>query len=350
MNVQTVASDILVVDDEASLCGLIAQVLREHDMECITVSDGGEARRLLGGGQFSVLVADIAMPGVSGLELLAYCRLRATSCKVILITGLAGTQDLAQAINMGAYDYFQKPFDLDQLAESVRRARDEGGDRRQLSMKAAQAIQLSGQLKQVSVETIGALVQAVEAKDPYTRKHSEQVAHYAVDLARRAGLDDRAVQSIRVSALLHDIGKIGVPDYVLTKPGALDDEEFALIRRHPALGSEILRNISLFATEAVLVRHHHEAWDGSGYPDGLTGEEIPLGARILNLADSLDAMLMRRTYKDAYSVKRTLSEIERCAGRQFDPALAAITLDWARRNPGALIRPADAAEVETLAG
>jgi len=196
-----------------------------------------------------------------------------------------------------------------------------------------------GGREQMLLEFTGALVQAVELKDPYTRRHSEHVALYADQLAAHLGLarDDR--ESVRVAALLHDIGKIAVPDSILTKPGRLCRKEFALIRQHPEVGAGILENISMLRQEARLVRHHHEAWDGSGYPHGLRGERIPLGARILNICDSMDAMLMARTYKAPYPVKDMLAELRRCADTQFDPELARAAVDFCTRWPTRLILP-----------
>jgi putative nucleotidyltransferase with HDIG domain len=193
--------------------------------------------------------------------------------------------------------------------------------------------------RQASLDGVRALVRAVEAKDPYTRQHSEQVAHYTVHLSRAMGTGGEQIESFRVAALLHDVGKIGVPDAVLTKTGPLAPEEFEYIRRHPAVGADILSHFAVFAAEAHLVRHHHERWDGKGYPDGLTGEESPTGARIIHVADCIDAMLMDRSYKSAYPVEKMLDELARCAGSQFDPAVAARACRWCRDNPRLLILP-----------
>jgi putative nucleotidyltransferase with HDIG domain len=193
--------------------------------------------------------------------------------------------------------------------------------------------------RQASLDSVTALVRAVEAKDPYTRRHSEQVAHYTVHFARAMNLPHEIVESARVAALLHDIGKIGVPDRILTKTGPLTDNEFEQIRRHPALGSDILSSITVFGREAQLVRHHHERWDGKGYPDGLVGEESPLASRIIQVSDSIDAMLMERTYKAGCPVQQMLGELIRCAGKQFDPRIAALALQWCSANPRKMILP-----------
>jgi HD-GYP domain-containing protein (c-di-GMP phosphodiesterase class II) len=157
------------------------------------------------------------------------------------------------------------------------------------------------------------------------------------------GLSRPALESTRVASLLHDIGKIGVPDFVLTKPGPLTDEEFQYIRRHPALGSDILASITLFGSEAAMVRYHHERWDGKGYPDGLTGEESPLISRIIQVADCIDAMLMDRTYKKGYPVEKMLFELTRCAGTQFDPKIAVAAQAWCQSHQETLFLPGKAA-------
>lgn len=204
---------------------------------------------------------------------------------------------------------------------------------------AADALESKSQTRQALLDSVRALAQAVEAKDPYTRRHSEQVAHYAVSLAAAMGVSEAVVESIRVASLLHDIGKIGVPDNILTKRGALTEEEFKYIRRHPALGADILGNVALFSQEAQIIRHHHERWDGKGYPDGLAGEESPLASRIINVADCMDAMLMERTYKQGYPVETMLHEMARCAGTQFDPRIATAAVQWCRMNSDKLILP-----------
>ena len=308
-------------------------------MRCLSTSDAVEAKRLLVREPIAVLVADVCMPGASGMDLLAYANDHAPGCRVVLISGQCDSDKLSEALSLGAYDYLVKPLDMDQLAETIEKAAATGGADAEgrLPRRAARAMQLEAQFRQASLDSISALVHAVEAKDPYTRQHSEQVAHYAVELAEYTKDPTLDIDSIRIAALLHDIGKIGVPDHVLTKPGPLTDDEFAYIRRHPLLGSEILANIPLFATEALLVRHHHERWDGKGYPNGLTGEEVPLGGRIIHVADAMDAMLMARTYKKAYGLERMLDELRSGAGTQFDPYLAAVAVQWCHDYPDRLI-------------
>jgi putative nucleotidyltransferase with HDIG domain len=337
------AAHILVVDDEPSLCELVRQEFAECGLPCCTATDSERAKQLLdtppgAGRPFDVLIADVQMPHLSGLGLLAYARRRCPNCRVILIAGSSKREYVSQALLLGAYDYVEKPFKCGDLTEVVQKAL-RGDPSSLLHDRAAAAMERNDQAKKASLDSVTALVRAVEAKDPYTRRHSEQVAHYAENIARALGLTGAALESVRVAALLHDIGKIGVPDQILTKPGPLTDAEFQYIRRHPALGADILASITMFGAEAHLVRHHHERWDGKGYPDGLTGEETPLGSRIILVADSMDAMLMARTYKHGYPVDRMLDELVRCAGTQFDPRIADAAVRWGRGNPDKLVLP-----------
>ena len=330
---------ILIVDDEPHVGRLILDELCEQGFLCRVAQEADCARSFIDRQQPDVLIADIHMPQSSGLELLAYARKHAPQCKVILVTGNSKRQYVAQALLLGAYDYIEKPFRPGELVEVVSKAVNEGAEGSILLERAVAAMELSAQARHSSLDSVRALVLAVEAKDPYTRRHSEQVAHYAVNLAAALRLPAAEVESIRVASLLHDIGKLGVPDHILTKIGPLSDEEFAHIRRHPTLGSDILASVTLFSKEAKLVRHHHERWDGKGYPGGLVGDETPLASRIIQMSDSIDAMLMERTYKAGYPIDKMIAELIRCAGTQFDPKIAAAAIEWCGANPGKLILP-----------
>ena len=164
-----------------------------------------------------------------------------------------------------------------------------------------------------------ALSNAVEARDAYTGKHAERVAAYGMELARRSGLDDADSPQIEFGFLLHDVGKVGVPDAILFKSSSLTPEEYTLIMSHPVIGSEILRDVDFLGEGKLVVRHHHERWDGRGYPDGLAGEAIPIGARVIAVCDAWDAMVTDRPYRRAMPREEAMAELERCAGAQFDP-------------------------------
>ncbi len=215
----------------------------------------------------------------------------------------------------------------------------------QLGRAAEDAANINRQLRLGCLEGVGALVSAVEAKDPYTRRHSEQVAYYAEQFARQMGLAGDAVETIRVAAIMHDVGKIGIPDTVLTKAGKLTDEEYALIYQHPQMGANILLKISMLTAESKLVLHHHENWDGSGYPHRLAGERIPVGARLIQIADCIDAMLMRRVYKEPFAIPRVLDELSKGRSSRFDPKLADLAIHWLKANPAKVIVPKKNVEV-----
>jgi response regulator RpfG family c-di-GMP phosphodiesterase len=336
------SKSILVVDDEPSVCEMVREGLADMGYDCQAVSDPHAAREMIDKSVIDLLISDIAMPGMTGLELLAHARHQAPHCKVILVTGVSSQGFLAEALEQGAFDYLEKPFAMDRLAEMVAGAlgQDDGGHLR-LPARAAQALQADQPTGHVSWSTIQTLVRAIEAKDPYTRWHSEQVAGYAWHLAGALQVPQGLRHAIRLAGLVHDVGKIGVPDRVLTKAGPLTEEEMEIMRRHPAVGGDILGYVANFTMGARIVRNHHEAWNGGGYPDGLAGEEAPLGSRIIHVADAMDAMLMQRSYKGAYPVEKMLDELMRCAGTQFDPRIAAAAVSWCRHNADKLVLPVD---------
>jgi len=337
---------VLVVEDEPGICQLIRDALAPYGVQCQAVHTGHEARRRLLEGDIDVAVLDLALPDVSGLDLLELVFQHKLSTRVICISGVGGDEASALACRAGAWEFVRKPFDATELAKTIARAAGRSvpaQPRGQIDSPAVAGAPagIASRSRQMLLEFAGALVRAVEAKDAYTRRHSEHVAFYAENLARYAGLPRAFQDAIRMAALLHDIGKIAVPDSILTKPTRLTEEEFAFIRQHPNTGADILENISLMSVEARFVRQHHENWDGSGYPEGLAGERISIGGRILNIADSIDAMLMHRTYKESYPVERMLSELRRCAGSQFDPTLARLAIQWCQQNPDKLILPSE---------
>ena len=188
-------------------------------------------------------------------------------------------------------------------------------------------------LRSTYVESTRALVAAVEAKDPYTRAHSLTVAAYAEEIGKRMRLPARLIETLGAAAMLHDVGKIGVPDAILTKPGPLSDSEFNIIRRHPETALEILGHVSFLTDERPLILHHHERYDGKGYPAGLAGDRIPIGARILAIADALDTMFSPRTYKKPYPIDQVCEELATGTGRQFDPTVSDLTLRWLQEAP-----------------
>ncbi len=339
---------ILTVYDEPGVCSAIRSRLSAHGFDCQATSDPRLVEELLASQQFDVLIVDIAMPGLNGLELLVHAKQHSPNCKGILITGKSNRELLAQALMLGAYEYLEKPVSMDDLMAAVSRAARDKSDIPELPLRAADALRTRSSAREAALDSIWALIRAIEAKDPFTKEHSEHVTQYAVALGVALDLSANTIETLHVAALLHDVGKIGVPDRILTKPGPLTEEEFEYIRRHSALGADILAKITVFGREAEIVRHHHERWDGEGYPDGLAEREPPLASRIIMVADSMDAMLMSRSYKKSYPVEKMLDELRRCAGTQFDPQIAATAVEWCNTNPDKLILSAQPAKADAL--
>ena len=332
---------VLIVDREVDVCVMVRQALSAGGYPCVATEDPARAAALLEDQPFRVMVADASVVEGDGQSLLEHARRVRPECRPILMTSLAGEEGLTQALAHGAYDLIEKPFELADLVQAVARAASAGSPEQYLSLRAAQAIKAEEQFRQASLAGIRALVRAVEAKDPYTRRHSDHVTHYAVALAETLGASDYEIESLRIAAMLHDIGKIGIPDHVLVREGALDPSDRTLIDQHPVVGAEIISNISLLRKEARLIRHHHENWDGTGYPDGLAGEQIPFYARVLRIADALDAMLMARSYHNAATLEWAMDEMVRCRGKQFAPDLVAPMVSWClgHRNEVAILSP-----------
>jgi len=192
---------------------------------------------------------------------------------------------------------------------------------------------IRSQLRRACIEATRALVKAVEVKDPFTQAHSRTVSAYAENLGRRLRMEPRMIETLRTASLLHDVGKIGVPDAILAKPGPLTSQEFDIVKRHPQTAIEILRHVSYLSDERPLILHHHERYDGNGYPAGLSGEQIPFGARVLGVADAMDAMFSPRSYKSAFDVHRVRHELREGAGKQFDPRIAEAAVRWLDEEP-----------------
>ncbi len=325
--------NILIVDDDPLVCGLIRREMDSRGLGCSITTDPSEAIRILESHSIRVLVTDICMPTMSGLEILTYIQRNGIDCKTIIITGTPHVEYLAKSISLGAHDFMPKPCDFNILAESIRRAMGQDSSEESLPIRAAKAIQKQTLVKEVSLEAALALARAVEAKDLYTQRHAEQVTYLSVNIAKEAGFDTELIESIRLAAMLHDIGKIGIPDRILLKPGKLTEEEFELIKTHPVVGAEILERISVFSDLAQFVRHHHENWNGTGYPDSLEGERLPLGARVIRIADSIDAMFSARSYKIPYTLEKVEEELQLGSGKMFDPQLCEIAIQWCQSNP-----------------
>ncbi|MCK4511540.1 HD domain-containing protein, partial [bacterium] len=282
--------------------------------------------------------SDIHMPGMSGVDLLRQIKLQNRDLAVILVTGAPDIDAALEAMRLGAYDHLSKPLNLAALEMTVDRALEKKRlieENREYqhnleSMVKERTKQLSAaneDLRRLFTGSIKALAQALEAKDEYTQGHSARVAEESVNIARYLSLSDAEVQRVWLAGYLHDIGKIGIRETVLNKPGKLDEEEWDLIQQHPVVAGKILGPIPELSDIIDIIVHHHERYDGSGYPDGLDGSSIPLGARILSVADAYDALTSRRPYREALASEEAYRILEAAAGTQFDPVIARAFLD-----------------------
>ena len=314
---------ILVVDDEPAIRQSLARYLSRSGYAVETAGTVPEALAAVKRGRFEALVVDLRLPGGSGLDILAEARSLDAETRLILMSGSADVTAASAAVGQRIEALVTKPFDLAAMGAQV----DEAVARHQAAHATAEERQLlEARVRQRDTESklwilraAHALAHAVEAKDPYTAGHADRVTGYALRMAEGAG--GLELERFRLAGKLHDIGKIGVPDAILNKPARLDPEEQAVIHRHPEAGARILEPLIDDALVIGVVRWHHERWDGSGYPDRLRGEQIPLPARILAVADTLDAMTSSRSYRPALGWEVAVAEIRRGAGTQFDPAV-----------------------------
>ena len=324
---------ILIVDDEADVRSLLMRSLADVPCECIPSPSAFDALHKIRNDRFSVVMSDMCMPGMSGLDLLRLVKNHDPDVSVIMITGVLDLTTAVDSLKLGACDYLTKPFDL----LTVRRAVNRALERHQLMLEnrsyqyelerlvQERTFELNGALREVEESyrfTLEALAAALDAREHETQAHSQRVREYASTLAERLGVQGDELINVGRGALLHDVGKIGVPDSILLKPAHLTPEEWIQMKQHPQVGYEILRRIKFLASAAEIVLTHQERWDGEGYPNGLVGTEIPLGARIFGVVDTLDAMTSDRPYRRALSFAAAREEVRRCSGTQFDPKVA----------------------------
>ena len=308
-------SRILVIDDEEGIRTLVAEIILSAGHAVRSAESAERALALLDETDVDLVVSDVLMPGLSGLELLATVRAQRASLPVVLVTGADTYDTLTQALTHGAAGFVTKPFAPADLLRAVDDALDRAARSRDELAERVLAPTLAS-----------ALANAIEARDEYLHGHCERLAALAVRIAELLGLPPERIETIKLGGILHDIGKIGIPDRVLLKPSTLDAEERRIVERHPEIGDRLLEPLDLLAAARPIVRHHHENWDGSGYPDGLDGEAIPLGARIVAVADSIEVMSSRQLYRQPRSPDEIVEELRTYKGRQWDPTVVDLGL------------------------
>jgi putative nucleotidyltransferase with HDIG domain len=327
---------ILVVDDEEAIREIVASMLSTAGYSSQQASSGVEALAVLTSGEeFELMLSDLMMADLDGIGLLERTKEKYPDMPVVMVTAVHDISVALAAIRNGAYDYLLKPFEREQLLNTVSRALEN----RRLkvenrnyqtnleSLVKARTDQLQAALRDLERSydiTLQALGDALDLKDREIEGHSRRVTAFTMAIARAMGLPPETVATIARGAFLHDIGKMAIPDRILNKPGKLDAEETAIMREHCFKGYQIVKKIPFLAEACDIIYSHQERWDGSGYPRGLKGDDIPLGARIFSVADTLDAIMSDRPYRPARSLGAARKEIQEWSGRQFDPEVVAV--------------------------
>ena len=329
--------NILVVDDEEAIREVVSTMLESKGYHCTAVSNGRAAQDVVKRATPDLVLSDMIMPEMDGIKLLEWLRQYDPEIPVIMVTAIHDISTALEAIRRGAYDYILKPFEKDQLYLGVNRAlqhrrlvaenRNYQRDlERQVEERTARLTIALAQLEQSYDDTLEALGSALDLKDAETEGHCQRVTAFTISIAKAMPVPNAYLPVLARAAFLHDIGKMGIPDKVLLKPGPLSDDEKVIMRKHCQIGYDMLIRIPFLRDAAEIVLAHQEFFDGTGYPRGLRGEEIPLGARIFAIADSLDAMLSDRPYRKALPMSYARDELQRCAGTQFDPTVVRVFL------------------------
>jgi putative nucleotidyltransferase with HDIG domain len=343
---------ILVVDDDAAVRGVISVLLREEGYAVTAVASAEAALDAARATEYPLVISDVRMPGHDGVWLLERMREVCPDTAVIMLTGFGDTEAAVECLRSGAADYLLKPPKVTELICAIERALG----RRKLELarqryrqslearvreKTAALSRTLLDLENTYSQTLWTLVAALDAREHETSDHSQRVVRATLAIARRLGVPEAEWPDLGRGALLHDIGKIGVPDAILLKPGKLTPDEWVEMRKHPQTGFNILRSVDFLARPADMVLAHQERYDGGGYPRGLAGEAIPLSARIFAIADTFDAMTSDRPYRRRLDVDAARAEIQRCAGTQFDPRASEAFLSLRPDELDALARPPD---------
>jgi len=331
---------ILIVDDESGIRDVLSRKLSSAGFQCLTAPDGINALKLLKSDQIDLVLLDVTMPGKSGADVLKDIKAKYPDIAVIMVTAVADVQIVISLMKAGAYDYVIKPVELNVLLFSIGRALEKRRlilENREYQLHLEQKVaQQTKKIRQAFLNAITSLANALDAKDKYTHGHSKRVTDVAVAIAWEMAMAPDTIEKIELAGLLHDIGKIGISEAILNKPAKLTPEEFQLVKLHPGIGEHILEPLIEDKEILLMIRHHHEYYDGSGYPDGLSGGQLTQekgnpaaakarlkrlspGTMALSVADAYDAMTTDRPYRSAMTVEAACAELERGKGKQFCP-------------------------------
>jgi response regulator RpfG family c-di-GMP phosphodiesterase len=321
---------LLVVDDEDTIRLVLAKYLRTRGFEVATADSGDAALETLAGARFDLMLCDVRMPGLSGVEIVPAALERDPDLGIVMLSAVNDAPTATEAMSQGVLDYLTKPIELQHLYDAVQRAlhkrtllreqrRVERAIRDEVAERTRELEQEKTHLRDLTVTVVETLVTAMEARDVFQRGRSARVAELAASIAEFMGLAPDVVEDVRLAGRLHDVGNIGIRDDVLNKPGPLNPEEYAHVRDHVRIGVEILTPLRHIERAIVFIGDHHEHWDGSGYPHARAGESISIGGRILAAADAFDSMTSRRPYRDAKPLEEAVDELRDQTGTLLDP-------------------------------
>jgi putative nucleotidyltransferase with HDIG domain len=334
---------VLVVDDEEPIRNALRKYLKQQQFEVYAAGSGDEALQQLKLHKVALMLSDIRMPGTSGVDLVPQALEIEPDLAILMLTAVNDATSAALCMQRGAMDYLTKPIELADLGRAVQRAlkrREMQLENRELnqwlkeevSTRTAELQRERHRLERVSTATLEALVNALEAKDPYLRGHSARVADLSANIAAELQLPEEEVERIRMAGRLHDLGKIGTREGVVNKEGPLTPEEFEHVKQHVIIGAQILAPLTHLGDVVSMVRSHHERWDGTGYPEGLRGEEIPIGGRIIAAAEVFDALTTSRPYQDKMTPEQAVERLADLSDTVLDPKVfEALTGIVARR-------------------
>ena len=334
---------IMIVEDNDITRQGLQIILENGGYSVLAASDGIEALDIMEKSTPDFILSDIAMPGMDGYEFYNNVRARTqwVTIPFIFLTARGGREEIYKGKMLGVEDYLVKPIDREELLSTIR-----------ARLSRSQELMLA-QLSQAYQASLIMFSNAIELRDDYTRGHVERVMQYAVIIARELGWSDRLIEDLKYGSILHDIGKIYIRETILSRPGPLSPGDWEEMKRHSVVGAELVKNIDYLAPAIPVIRHHHERWDGKGYPDGLIGEEIPLMARVVAVADALDAMTSPRAYRTPARTRQAYDEIVACAGSFYDPMIVqAFQNAWGKILPlmKELLNMTEGAESQTADG
>jgi len=343
---------ILIVDDDESVTSFLSVSLIQEGFLCQTANSASEALTIIRKNKqkpFNLIILDMIMPVMTGIELLEQLQRHFSFVGVVVISADKNLTLAVDAMKKGALDFITKPFQIDivmpRIHKALERIRLERENREyqeyleeKVESRTAALIEKHRSLQKLFINTVEAIARAIEAKDPYTVGHSKRVSKYCSHIAHKMGLESSETHDIEVAGLLHDVGKIGIPDAILGKPNRLSIEEYESIKEHPLISLKIIEPIQELGKVRDYVKYHHEKWDGTGYPEGLRGEDIPMGARVLSVADAFDTMWIGRQYHAAWSLDDVIMEFQKNRDTQFDGRVVNAFVDLIREDQVAFER------------